>query len=65
ALLCLIVLHFSWIGRQLYAIGNNKDAALFAGIRVARVKLLLYMLSGLFSALAGIIFTARFSSARR
>ncbi|MBO0777363.1 MAG: ABC transporter permease [Ktedonobacteraceae bacterium] len=64
ALLCLIVLHFSWIGRQLYAIGNNKDAALFAGIRVARVKLLLYMLSGLFSALAGIIFTARFSSAR-
>lgn len=64
ALLCLVVLHFSWIGRQLYAIGNNKEAALFAGIRVARIKLLLYILSGLFSALAGIIFTARFSSAR-
>jgi rhamnose transport system permease protein len=63
-LLCLIILHFSWIGRQLFAIGNNKDAALFAGIRVARIKLLLYMLSGLLSALAGIIFTARFSSAR-
>jgi rhamnose transport system permease protein len=64
ALLCMVVLHLSWIGRQLYAIGSNQEAAIFAGIRVARMKLLLFMLSGLLSALAGIIFTARFSSAR-
>lgn len=64
ALLFIVVLHRSWIGRQIYAIGNNKEAARFAGIRVAQVKLLLFMLSGLLSALAGIIFTARISSAR-
>ncbi len=67
AILALIVggvLHWSWIGRQIYAVGSNKEAARFAGIQVARLKLLLFVLSGLFSALAGIIFTARFSSAR-
>ncbi len=37
ALLFLVVLHRSWIGRQIYAIGNNKEAARFAGIRVNRV----------------------------
>src|SRR6266516_1995321 len=64
ALLFVVLLHWSWVGRQIYAIGNNKEAARFAGIRVARVKLLLFVLSGLLSALAGVIFTARFSSAR-
>ena len=63
-LLFLVLLHRSWIGRQIYAVGNSKEAARFAGIRVARLKLALFVLSGLFAALAGIIFTARFSSAR-
>lgn len=64
ALLFMGVLHWSWLGRQVYAVGNNKEAARFAGIRVARLKLMLFVLSGLLAALAGIIFTARFSSAR-
>ncbi len=64
AVVFLILLHWSWIGRQIYAVGNNKEAARFAGIRVAQLKLALFVLSGLFAALAGIIFTARFSSAR-
>jgi rhamnose transport system permease protein len=64
ALIFIGVLHWSWIGRQIYAVGNNKEAARFAGIHVARLKLALFVLSGLLSALAGIIFTARFSSAR-
>jgi len=63
-LIFMVVLHWSWIGRQLYAVGNNKEAARFAGIRVADLKLTLFVLSGLLAALAGIIFTARFSSAR-
>lgn len=58
------ILHRSWFGRQVYAIGNNREAARFAGIRVTQIKLILYILSGLLSALAGIILTARFSSAR-
>jgi rhamnose transport system permease protein len=64
ALICVIVLHRSWIGRQLYAIGINKEAARFAGIQVNRIKLLLFVLSGVLSTLAGIVFTARISSAR-
>jgi rhamnose transport system permease protein len=64
AILFAIVLHFSSLGRQLYAMGNNKEAALFAGINVKNVKLWLFILSGLIAALAGVIFTARFSSAR-
>ncbi|HET9918946.1 MAG TPA: ABC transporter permease [Ktedonobacteraceae bacterium] len=64
ALLFLVVLHRSWIGRQIYAIGNNKEAARFAGISVNRVKLMLFVLSGLLSALAGVVFTARISSSR-
>nr|HET6901307.1 ABC transporter permease [Ktedonobacteraceae bacterium] len=58
------VLHFSRWGRQLYAMGNNKEAARFSGINVNRVKLVLFILSGVIAALAGVIFTARFSSAR-
>jgi rhamnose transport system permease protein len=59
-----VVLHFSRVGRQLYAIGSNKEAARFSGIDVSRVKLVLFMLSGVIASLAGVIFTARFSSAR-
>jgi rhamnose transport system permease protein len=60
----VIVLHFSRWGRQLYAIGNNKEAARFAGIKINRIKLSLFVISSIIAALAGIIFTARFSSAR-
>ena len=59
-----VVLHRTWIGRHVYAIGKNAGAARFSGVRVARVKIGLFMLSGLISALAGIILTSRLSTAR-
>ena len=64
AIIVAVVLHGSWVGRQLFAIGNNQEAARFAGIPVARIKLLLFVVSGLVAALAGIIFTARFATSR-
>ena len=64
AVIFVVVLHFSRLGRQLYAIGNNKEAARFAGINVGSLKLVLFVISGVIAALAGVIFTARFSSAR-
>jgi rhamnose transport system permease protein len=64
ALIFLVVLRWGSLGRQLYAIGLNKEAARFTGIRVARIKLLLFALSGIISAIAGVIFTARFANAR-
>jgi rhamnose transport system permease protein len=59
-----IVLHATPIGRGLYAIGNNAEAAKFAGINVARTKFWLYVVCGMVSALAGIFWTFRFASAR-
>jgi rhamnose transport system permease protein len=64
AVLLGIVLHRTWIGRQVYAIGRNQGAARFSGVRVTRVKIGLFMLSGLVASLAGIILTSRLSSAR-
>ena len=59
-----IVLHRTWIGRQVYAIGKNAGTARFSGVRVTRVRVGLFVLSGLISALAGVILTSRLSSAR-
>ena len=64
ALAFLFVLNRTWIGRQIYAIGKNKEAARYSGIDVAKMKTFLFILSGVLSALAGVILTARFSSAR-
>jgi len=63
-LLCAGVLHLSRLGRELYAIGANRQAARFSGIHGDRIRLMLFICSGLISALSGVIFTARFSSAR-
>lgn len=59
-----ILLHFTPFGRGLYALGFSKEAATFVGIKVARAKFWLYVASGSVSALAGIYWTLRYSSAR-
>ena len=59
-----ILLHRSWAGRQIYAIGINKEAARFSAVRVARLKLWLFVATGAVSAIAGVLFTARISSSR-
>ena len=63
-LVFLVVLHRGTLGRQIYAIGNNAEAARFSAVRVARIKLWLFVLSGTLAALAGVVFTARVSSSR-
>jgi rhamnose transport system permease protein len=64
AVLVGFALHRTWIGRQLYAVGKNQAAARYAGVRVARLKTVLFVLSGIIAALAGVILTSRLSSAR-
>jgi rhamnose transport system permease protein len=59
-----VVLYATPIGRGLYAIGNNAEAATFAGVNVARTKFWLYVVCGMVSALAGVFWTLRFASAR-
>jgi rhamnose transport system permease protein len=58
-----IVLHATPFGRSIYAMGDNAEAASFAGIRVKRIKTSLFVLSGLASALAGVLFTFRLNTA--
>ena len=58
------LLHRTWVGRQIYAIGKNSSASRYSGVQVARIKLALFVLSGTVAALAGIILTARQASAR-
>jgi rhamnose transport system permease protein len=64
AIVLAIVLHRTWIGRQVYAIGKNPGAARYSGVRVTRVKVSLFVLSGLVASLAGVILTARLNTAR-
>ncbi|WP_055558202.1 ABC transporter permease [Streptomyces sp. NBRC 110028] len=64
ALVAAVVLHSTRLGRSLFAIGAQEDAAYFAGIRVKRIKLLLFVVAGLVSAFAGVVFTLRYGSAR-
>lgn len=59
-----VVLHKTSFGRTVYAIGNNPTAALFSGVRVGRVKFILFLLTGLMAAIASICLTARLGSTR-
>ena len=59
-----VVLHQTWLGRQVYAVGKSTGAARFSGVRVQRLRIALFVLSGVIAALAGVILTSRLSSAR-
>jgi rhamnose transport system permease protein len=64
AILFGLVLHKTTFGRYLYAIGNNENAAIYSGVPVAKIKLIIFTLSGFMAALAGLILAARFGSTR-
>ena len=61
--LCWFVLEQTNFGRRLYAIGGNLDAAHLAGIRVKRLRLIAFALTGLGAAVAGLMYAARVASA--
>ena len=58
-----LMLRMTRLGRSLYAIGLNQEAAFHAGIRVKRIKLGLFVLSGVVCAAVGILYTFELSSA--
>jgi len=64
ALVFYVLLHRTSFGRGVIAIGNNPTAALFAGIRVPRVKFTLFVLTGIMSAIAAVCLTSRLGSTR-
>jgi rhamnose transport system permease protein len=58
-----VLLHATPFGRSIYAIGANEEAAYFSGLRVKRIKLILFTVSGLVAGLAGVVITLRNSTA--
>jgi rhamnose transport system permease protein len=58
-----LLLHATPFGRSIYAIGANEEAAYFAGLRVKRTKMVLFVLCSTVAALAGIVISLRNSTA--
>lgn len=61
-LICYYILNYTQLGRHIYAVGGNEEAALLSGINTHKVKILAYTISGILAAVAGIIVTSRLSS---
>jgi rhamnose transport system permease protein len=59
-----IVLHRTGFGRQVFFIGNNAEVARYSGVRVARVRTILFVMSGVTAAMAGLFYAARLASVR-
>lgn len=51
-------------GRYIYAVGNSREAAKILGIKVDKIRVMIYSLVGLISALAGLLYVARLGSAQ-
>ncbi|NLL36907.1 MAG: ABC transporter permease [Fretibacterium sp.] len=64
AIFILFLVKKTKTGRYIYAIGNNKEAAKILGIKVDRIRVMLYAIVGLISALAGILYVARLGSSQ-
>ncbi|KQN72201.1 ABC transporter permease [Devosia sp. Leaf64] len=64
AVIFYVLLQHTNFGRRVYAIGNNATAARFSGVRVDRIKFVLFCLTGLMSGIAAVLLTARLGSTR-
>jgi rhamnose transport system permease protein len=62
--IAVVVLHATPFGRSAFAVGANEEAARFAGIRVKRQKLILFVATGFMASLTGIFWALHYASAR-
>lgn len=60
--ICIVVLRFTKLGRRIYAVGGNEEAARLSGISIDTVKMAAYVLSGFCAAVGSLILTARVAS---
>lgn len=59
-----ILLSRTTFGRKTYLTGGNREAALYSGIKVDRMKILIFMISGLMASISGILLSSRLYSAQ-
>ncbi len=62
--ICSLVAYRTRFGRSVYALGGNERAARLSGLRVDRIKVVVYSLAGLLAGVAGLIQTSRLDSAQ-
>jgi ribose transport system permease protein len=62
-LILLVLLNQTSFGRRVYAVGGNEGAARLLGLKVNRIKLIVYMISGVTSAVGGVLLTAKAGTA--
>ncbi len=58
-----LLLRYTVLGRSLFAVGGNKEAARVSGISIDKTKIVVYLLSGLIAAVAGIVLAGRLNAA--
>ena len=63
ALLAWFVLRYTALGRSVFAVGGNREAARVSGININRTKVGVYVISGLMAAIAGFVLAGRLNSA--
>ncbi|MBB2974075.1 ABC transporter permease [Mesorhizobium sp. RMAD-H1] len=59
-----ILLSKTTFGRRAYLTGGNREAALYSGIKVDRLKIIIFMISGVMAAVSGILLSSRLFSAQ-
>ncbi|MFA6264157.1 MAG: ABC transporter permease [Pseudolabrys sp.] len=59
---CIVVLRYTKLGRRIYAVGGNEEAARLSGISIGTVKIAAYVLSGLCASVGSLILTSRVAS---
>ena len=64
ALFFAYLLHYTKFGRRCYAMGNSLTAAKYSGVRTDRIKVIVYAMTGLFSAIAAVYLASKMSSVR-
>ena len=64
AVIGYLILNRTILGRYTFAIGSNEEATRLSGVNTRRWKVLIYMLAGAFTGIAGVVIAARLDSAQ-
>jgi rhamnose transport system permease protein len=59
-----VVVHFTSYGRSLFAVGSNRQAALFSGIPVVRTRMVAFVISGVFAGIAAVFYLGNYDTAQ-
>jgi ribose transport system permease protein len=61
--ICFFVMERTRFGRYVIALGSNREAAILVGIRIRKIKIIVYTMSGIFAAISAVLLTSRMEAA--